>query len=145
MSSKNFSKKSEDKEEQQALKEAEIVAELAPNEKTRKEAVQLIVAAEDSSYPITIQEQEKEAVESVLDENKKGYKENSKRRQKRNSKIHQGIRPTAGRNYPSNKGNRIREYRTSKRNSNSNSSTSRKVSVLLYTLDVSQDCDRILW
>jgi len=74
MSSKNFSKKSEDKAEKQALKEAEIVAELAPNEKTRKEAEQLIEAAEDSSFPVTIQEQEKEAVESVLDETKRAIK-----------------------------------------------------------------------
>ena len=45
MSSKNLNKKSDDKNdkaEQQALKEAEIVAELAPNEKTRKEAEKLI-------------------------------------------------------------------------------------------------------
>ena len=52
MSSKN-SKKSDDKndKEEQALKEAEIVAELAPDEKTRKEAEQLIetVETQDSS------------------------------------------------------------------------------------------------
>jgi hypothetical protein len=77
MSSKNLNKKSDDKNdkaEQQALKEVEIVAELAPNEKTRKEAEQLIEAVEDSSFPVTIQEQEREAVESVLDETKRAIK-----------------------------------------------------------------------
>ena len=53
MSSKNSNKKSDDKndKEEQALKEAEIVAELAPDEKTRKEAEQLIetVETQDSS------------------------------------------------------------------------------------------------
>ena len=45
------SKKSttDDKEEEQALKEAEIVAELAPNEKTRKEAEKLIETVESQS------------------------------------------------------------------------------------------------
>jgi len=38
-----------DKEEEQALKEAEIVAELAPNEKTRKEAEKLIETVERQS------------------------------------------------------------------------------------------------
>ena len=38
-----------DKEEEQALKEAEIVAELAPNEKTRKEAEKLIETVESES------------------------------------------------------------------------------------------------
>ena len=49
MSSKNSNKKSDDKEEEQALKEAEIVAELAPNEKTRKEAEKLIETVESQS------------------------------------------------------------------------------------------------
>ena len=44
MSSKNH-KKSDDKEEE-ALKEAEIVAELAPDEETRKEAEELIETVE---------------------------------------------------------------------------------------------------
>ena len=38
-----------DKAEQEALKEAEIVAELAPNEKTRKEAEKLIETVESQS------------------------------------------------------------------------------------------------
>ena len=38
-----------DKEEEKALKEAEIVAELAPNEKTRKEAEKLIETVESQS------------------------------------------------------------------------------------------------
>ena len=52
MSSKNQNKKSDDKNdkaEQEALKEAEIVAELAPNEKTRKEAEKLIETVESQS------------------------------------------------------------------------------------------------
>ncbi|MEP6575546.1 MAG: hypothetical protein ABJB85_03880 [Nitrososphaerota archaeon] len=77
MSSKNLNKKSDDKSdkaEQQALEEVEIIAELAPNEKTRKEAEELIETVEDRSYPVTIQEQEREAVETVLDETKKSIK-----------------------------------------------------------------------
>ena len=52
MSSKNLNKKSDDKNdkaEQEALKEVEIVAELAPNEKTRKEAEKLIETVENGS------------------------------------------------------------------------------------------------
>ena len=70
MSSKNLNKKSDDKNdkaEQQALKEVEIVAEIGPNEKTRKEAV-------ESSSSSTVQEQEQEAIETVLDETKKAIK-----------------------------------------------------------------------
>ena len=62
MSSKILNKKSdnkknedEDKEEQQAIKEVEIVAELAPNEKTRKEAEELIETVENGSTT-TLQE-----------------------------------------------------------------------------------------
>src|SRR6476659_6572645 len=72
MSSKNFNKKSDDKAEQEALKEVEIVAELAPNEKTRKEAEKLIETVENEST--SIQEQEQEAIETVLDETKKAIK-----------------------------------------------------------------------
>src|SRR6478735_1646440 len=72
MSSKNFNKKSDDKAEQEALKEAEIVAELAPNEKTRKEAEKLIETVEKEST--SIQEQEQEAIETVLDETKRAIK-----------------------------------------------------------------------
>jgi|SRR6476659_1070830 hypothetical protein len=73
MSSKN--KKSDDKydkAEQQALKEAEIVAELGPNEKTRKEAEKLIETVENAST--SVQEQEQEAIETVLDETKRAIK-----------------------------------------------------------------------
>ena len=52
MSSKNVNKKSDDKAEQEALKEVEIVAELAPNEKTRKEAEELIETVETQSNSI---------------------------------------------------------------------------------------------
>ena len=52
MSSKNVNKKSDDKAEQEALKEAEIVAELAPNEKIRKEAEELIETVETQSNSI---------------------------------------------------------------------------------------------
>ena len=72
MSSKNSNKKSDDKNdkaEQQALKEAEIVAELAPNEKTRREAEKLIDTVENGST--SVQEQEQEAIETVLDETKR--------------------------------------------------------------------------
>jgi hypothetical protein len=75
MSSKNLNKKSDDKNgkaEQQALKEAEIVAELAPNEKTRKEAEKLIETVENGST--SVQEQEQEAIETVLDETKRTIK-----------------------------------------------------------------------
>ena len=76
MSSKNINKKSDDnndKVEQQALKEVEIIAELAPNEKTRKEAEKLIETVEQSSAT-TVQEQEHEAIETVLDETKRAIK-----------------------------------------------------------------------
>ena len=52
MSSKNVNKKSDDKAEQEALKEAEIVAELAPNDKIRKEAEELIETVETQSNSI---------------------------------------------------------------------------------------------
>ena len=54
MSSKNSNKKSDDKndKEEEALKEAEIVAELAPNEKIRKEAEELIETVETQSNSI---------------------------------------------------------------------------------------------
>ena len=76
MSSKNLNKKYDDKndkEEQQALKEVEIVAELAPNETTRKEAEKLIETVENESTT-TVQEQEQEAIETVLDETKRTIK-----------------------------------------------------------------------
>ena len=76
MSSKNLNKKSEDKTdkaEQEALKEVEIVAELAPNEKTRKEAEKLIETMENGSST-TVQEHEQEAIETVLDETKRAIK-----------------------------------------------------------------------
>ena len=75
MSYKNLNKKSDDKNdkaEQQALKEVEIVAELAPNEKTRKEAEKLIETVENGST--SLQEQEQEAIETVLDETKRTIK-----------------------------------------------------------------------
>ena len=58
MSSKNLNKKStnNDKAEEEALKEVEIVAELAPNEKTRKEAEKLIDTVENGSTT-SVQEQ----------------------------------------------------------------------------------------
>ena len=52
MSSKSLNKKSDnknDKAEQEDLKEVEIIAELAPNEKTRKEAEKLIETVENES------------------------------------------------------------------------------------------------
>ena len=76
MSSKNINKKSDNnnnRAEEQALKDAEIVAELAPNERTRKEAEELIERVQDDSVT-TVQEQEQEAIETVLDETKKAIK-----------------------------------------------------------------------
>src|SRR4029079_4128202 len=76
MSSKNLNKKSDndnDKAEKQALKEAEILAELAPNEKTRKEAEKLIETVQDD-YATTAQAQEQEAIDTVLDETKRAIK-----------------------------------------------------------------------
>ena len=75
MSSKNLNKKSDDKNdkaEQKALQEVEIIAELAPNEKTRKEAEKLIETVENGST--SVQEQEQEAIETVLDETKRTIK-----------------------------------------------------------------------
>ena len=75
MSSKNLNKKFDDKNdkaEKEALKETEIVAELAPNEKTRKEAEKLIETVENGST--SVQEQEQEAIETVLDETKRTIK-----------------------------------------------------------------------
>ena len=76
MSSKNLNKKSDNnnnRAEEQALKDAEIVAELAPNERTRKEAEELIEKVQDDSAT-TVQEQEQEAIETVLDETKRAIK-----------------------------------------------------------------------
>ena len=76
MSSKNPNKKSDNnnnRAEEQALKEAEIVAELAPNERTRKEAEELIERVQDDSAT-TVQEQEQEVIETVLDETKRAIK-----------------------------------------------------------------------
>ena len=60
MSSKNSNKKydnNNNRAEEQALKDAEIVAELAPNQRTRKEAEELIEKVQDNSAT-TVQEQE---------------------------------------------------------------------------------------
>ena len=76
MSSRYLNKKPDDKNdkaEQEALKEVEIVAELAPNEKTRKEAEKLIETVENGST--SVQEQEQEAIETVLDETKRTIKQ----------------------------------------------------------------------
>ena len=76
MSTKNLNKKSDNnnnRAEEQALKDAEIVAELAPNERTRKEAEELIERVQDDSAT-TVQEQEQEAIETVLDETKRAIK-----------------------------------------------------------------------
>lgn len=62
-----------DKMEQEALKEVETIAELAPNERTRREAEELKETIEGESTT-SIQEQELEAVDSVLDETKKAVK-----------------------------------------------------------------------
>ena len=71
MSSKKS--KSNDNIEQEALKEVEITAELAPNEKTRKEAEKLRATIEGESAA-SVHEQELEGVDNVLDETKKALK-----------------------------------------------------------------------
>ena len=71
MSSKKS--KSNDNIEQEALKEVEIIAELAPNEKTRKEAEKLRATIEGESAA-SVHEQELEGVDNVLDETKKALK-----------------------------------------------------------------------
>lgn len=73
--SKNSNRKSDNdyRAEEQALEEAEIIAELAPNEKTRKEAEELIEKVQDDPAA-TVQEQEQEAIETVLDETKRAIK-----------------------------------------------------------------------
>jgi hypothetical protein len=58
-----------DKDEQQALRAAEIVAELAPDKRTRKEAEKLIETMEDKSSP-GLPKAELELVQDVLDETK---------------------------------------------------------------------------
>lgn len=63
-----------DKMEQEALKEVETIAELAPNERTRREAEELIETIEGGESTTSVQEQELEAVDSVLDETKKAIK-----------------------------------------------------------------------
>lgn len=76
MSTKNLNKKSDNnnnRAEEQALKDAEIVAELAPNERTRKEAEGLIERVQQDSAT-TVQEQEQEAIETVLDDTKRAIK-----------------------------------------------------------------------
>ncbi len=62
-----------DKIEQQALKEVKTIAELAPNERTRKEAEKLLETIEGGSTA-SVQEQELEAVDTMLDETKKAIK-----------------------------------------------------------------------
>ena len=76
MSTKNLNKKSDNnnnRAEKQALKDAEIVAELAPNERTRKEAEGPIERTQDGSAT-TVQEQEQEPIETVLDDTKRAIK-----------------------------------------------------------------------
>ena len=61
--------RSDNNEDKQALKEAKIVAELAPDAKTRKEAQGVIETIEDN-IP-TVQEQEQQVIENNLAETKK--------------------------------------------------------------------------
>jgi hypothetical protein len=61
--------RSENNEDKQALKEAEMIAELAPDTKTRREAEGVIEAIQDNA--LTMQEQEQLALETNLAESKK--------------------------------------------------------------------------
>ena len=63
LSKKSKSNDNSDKVEQEALKKVETIAELAPNEKTRKEAEKLIETIEGESAT-SVQE---ETVDNVLD------------------------------------------------------------------------------
>jgi hypothetical protein len=72
MSTKNLNKKSDNnnnRAEVQVLKDAEVVAELAPNLRTTKEAEELIERVQDDSAT-TVQEKGKGARETLLDETK---------------------------------------------------------------------------
>ncbi|MFI5424847.1 MAG: hypothetical protein ACHQXG_08685 [Nitrososphaerales archaeon] len=55
-------------DEQKALEEAETIAKLAPNEKTRNEAEKLTESVEGKS---TLQDQQEEELDKVFDETKK--------------------------------------------------------------------------
>ena len=85
-----------------ALKGVEIVAELAPNEKTRKVAEKLMETVENGSTT-TVQNQEKEAIETVLDETKRTIKR-TVNEAKREIPVYRSYGSTR-RNYPSNQGN----------------------------------------
>src|SRR5262245_29952334 len=61
--------KSDNNEDKQALKEAKMVAELAPDAKTRREAQGVIETIEDNV--LTAQEQEQQVLENNLSETKK--------------------------------------------------------------------------
>ena len=108
MSSKSLNKKSDDKndkEEKQTLKEVEIVAELAPNEKTKKEAEKLIETMENGST--SVQEQEQEAIETVLDETKRTIKKTVNEAKREIPKYTEVMGQITRRNNPSNQTNRI--------------------------------------
>jgi D-mannonate dehydratase len=70
---KSKSDDNNDKIEQEALKEIETIAELAPNERTRKEAEKLMERIEGESAT-SVQKQELEVVESVLDDTRRMIK-----------------------------------------------------------------------
>ncbi len=87
--------------EKQALKEAEIIAEQAPNERTRKEAEKLIERIEgDSIY--SIQEQEYKAVESVLDVTKRTIKKTVNEVKREIPRYTKAIGGNTRRNHPGN-------------------------------------------
>ncbi|MGB8164065.1 MAG: hypothetical protein WCF14_03550 [Nitrososphaeraceae archaeon] len=141
MSSKNLNKKSDDKNdkaEQQALKEVEIVAELAPNEKTRKEAEELIETVESASSS-TVQEQEQEAIETVLDETKRAIKKTVNEAKREIPKYIKAIGDLQEGTIQATK-----EIPTSKGSNIFSSTASGKIYVILCTVDVSDDSDGVL-
>ncbi len=141
MSSKNLNKKStndNDRAEEKALKEAEIVAELAPNEKIRKEAEELIERVQDDS-PTTVQEQEQEAIETVLDETKRAIKKTANEAKREIPRYIRAIGDLQEDTIEATK-----EIGTSKGNSIFNSTASGKICVLLCALDVPENSSGVL-
>ena len=62
-------RRSDNNEDKQALKEAKMVAELAPDAKVRRDAQGVIETIEDNN--LTVQEQEQQVIENNLSETKK--------------------------------------------------------------------------
>ena len=146
MSSKNPNKKSDNnnnRAEEQALKEAEIVAELAPNEKTRKEAEELIEKVQDDSAT-TVQEQEQEAIETVLDETKRAIKKTVNEAKREIPRYIRAIGDLQEQTIQATKEIGYDCIELQREGSIYNSTASGKICVILYALDVSANSDGVL-